>query len=39
MGFGLRELDLFWLKDKSLEDPDDLPKAEVLAREITDTTE
>jgi len=29
-------LDLFWLKDKSLEDSDDLPDPDVLAQEITD---
>lgn len=29
-------LDLFWLKDKSLEDSDDLPEPDVLAQEIVD---
>ena len=29
-------LDIFWLKDKSLEDSDDLPDPDVLAQEITD---
>ena len=29
-------LDIFWLKDKSLEDSDDLPSPEVLAQEIAD---
>ena len=29
-------LDLFWLRDKSLEDTDDLPPPEVLAQEIAD---
>ena len=29
-------LDIFWLKDKSLEDSDDLPAPEVLARQIAD---
>ena len=29
-------LDIFWLKDKSLEDSDDLPEPNVLAREIAD---
>ena len=29
-------LDLFWLKDESLEDGDDLPEPDVLAREIVD---
>lgn len=29
-------LDLFWLKDKSLEDSDDLPDPDVLAEEIAD---
>lgn len=29
-------LDLFWLRDESLEDSDDLPDPEVLAREIAD---
>ena len=29
-------LDLFWLKDDSLEDGDDLPEPDVLAREIAD---
>jgi type I restriction enzyme M protein len=27
---------LFWLKDKSLEDSDDLPDPDVLAQEIAD---
>ena len=29
-------LDLFWLKDTSLEDSDDLPEPEVIAQEIAD---
>ncbi len=29
-------LDIFWLKDKSLEDSEDLPEPDVLAREIAD---
>ena len=29
-------LDIFWLKDKSLEDSEDLPEADVLAQEIAD---
>jgi type I restriction enzyme M protein len=29
-------LDIFWLKDKSLEDSDDLPDSDVLAQEIAD---
>ena len=29
-------LDIFWLKDKSLEDSDNLPDPDVLAQEITD---
>ena len=29
-------LDIFWLKDKSLEDSDDLPDPDVLAEEIAD---
>jgi type I restriction enzyme M protein len=29
-------LDIFWLKDKSLEDSDDLPAPDVLAQEIAD---
>jgi type I restriction enzyme M protein len=29
-------LDIFWIKDKSLEDADDLPEPEVLAQEIAD---
>ncbi|MBA3315278.1 MAG: SAM-dependent DNA methyltransferase [Planctomycetaceae bacterium] len=29
-------LDLFWLKDESLEDGDDLPEPDILAREIAD---
>ena len=29
-------LDIFWLKDKSLEDSEDLPAPEILAREIAD---
>jgi type I restriction enzyme M protein len=32
-------LDLFWLKDKSLEDAEDLPKPGVLAEEIADDLE
>ena len=27
-------MDIFWLKDKSLEDSEDLPEPEVLAQEI-----
>jgi len=29
-------LDIFWLKDKSLEDADDLPAPDILAQEIAD---
>ena len=29
-------LDIFWLKDESLEDSDDLPDPDVLAQEIVD---
>jgi len=29
-------LDIFWLKDKSLEDSEDLPEPDVIAREIVD---
>ena len=29
-------LDIFWLRDKSLEDSDDLPDPDVLAQEIAD---
>ena len=29
-------LDIFWLRDKSLEDSDDLPEPEVIAQEIAD---
>jgi type I restriction enzyme M protein len=29
-------LDIFWLKDRSLEDSDDLPEPDVLAQEIAD---
>lgn len=29
-------LDIFWLRDKSLEDSDDLPAPDVLAQEIAD---
>jgi len=29
-------LDIFWLRDTSLEDTDDLPAPDVLAREIAD---
>ena len=29
-------LDLFWLKDESLEDSDDLPHPDVLVREVND---
>ncbi len=29
-------LDLTWLRDKSLEDSEDLPEPDVLAREIAD---
>ncbi|EQD62876.1 transposase, degenerate [mine drainage metagenome] len=29
-------LDIFWLKDKSLEDSDNLPEPDILAQEITD---
>jgi len=32
-------LDIFWLKDKSLEDSDDLPPPDVLAHEIADDLE
>jgi len=29
-------LDLFWLRDKSLEESDDLPDPDVIAEEIAD---
>ncbi|MGI8906861.1 MAG: hypothetical protein ACR2IE_10265 [Candidatus Sumerlaeaceae bacterium] len=29
-------LDLFWLRDKALEDTDDLPPPDMLAQEIAD---
>jgi type I restriction enzyme M protein len=29
-------LDIFWLKDKALEDSEDLPEPDVLAQEIAD---
>ncbi|MBI5759879.1 MAG: hypothetical protein HZA46_15275 [Planctomycetales bacterium] len=29
-------LDIFWLKDSSLEDSDDLPTPDILAQEIAD---
>jgi len=29
-------LDIFWLKDKSLEDAEDLPEPDILAQETTD---
>jgi type I restriction enzyme M protein len=32
-------LDIFWLKDKSVEDSEDLPRPEVLAEEIEDDLE
>ena len=32
-------LDIFWLKDKSLEDSDDLPDPDILAQEIADDLE
>jgi type I restriction enzyme M protein len=32
-------LDTFWLKDRSLEDAEDLPKPDVLAEEIADDLE
>jgi type I restriction enzyme M protein len=32
-------LDIFWLKDKSLEDSDDLPEPDVRAQEIADDLE
>jgi type I restriction enzyme M protein len=32
-------LDIFWLKDRNLEDSDDLPKPDVLADEIADDLE
>jgi type I restriction enzyme M protein len=32
-------LDVFWLRDKSLEDADDLPEPAVLAQEIADDLE
>ncbi len=32
-------LDIFWLKDESLEDSENLPDPEVLAREIADNLE
>jgi type I restriction enzyme M protein len=39
VGSGKRDktnLDIFWLKDKSLEDSDDLPEPDVLAQEIAE---
>jgi len=32
-------LDIFWLKDESLEDTENLPAPEVLAQEITENLE
>jgi type I restriction enzyme M protein len=32
-------LDIFWLKDKELEDSDDLPEPDLLAQEIVDDLE
>ena len=32
-------LDIFWLKDESLEDSENLPAPDILAREITDNLE
>jgi type I restriction enzyme M protein len=32
-------LDIFWLKDKTLEDSDDLPDPDLLADEIADDLE
>ena len=32
-------LDIFWLKDKSLEGADDLPQPEVIVKEIVDDPE
>ena len=32
-------LDIFWLKDKSLEDSEDLPEPDVLAQEIADDSQ
>jgi len=32
-------LDIFWLRDKSLEDSDNLPDPDVLAQEIVDDLE
>jgi type I restriction enzyme M protein len=32
-------MDIFWLRDKSLEDGDDLPEPDVLAEEIADDLE
>ncbi|MGA2619355.1 MAG: hypothetical protein ABSF26_17235 [Thermoguttaceae bacterium] len=34
--FAQVNLDIFWLKDQSLEDSDDLPDPDVLAQEIVD---
>ena len=34
-----RTSDIFWLKDKSLEDSDNLPDPGVIAREIVDDLE
>lgn len=42
MGGSLRRfvhLDIFWLKDQSLEDSDDLPDPDILAQEIADDLE
>lgn len=32
-------MDIFWLKDKSLEDSEDLPTPEVIAKEIAENLE
>jgi len=32
-------LDIFWLKDESLEDSDNLPEPEILAAEIVESLE
>jgi hypothetical protein len=36
---GKASLDIFWLKDESLEDSDNLPEPEVLAAEIVENLE
>ena len=35
----MRNLDIFWLKDESLEDLENLPEPEILAAEIVENLE